>query len=282
MSKPVVITSDSTCDLSADLLDRYQIHIIPLTITLEDDTFLDGNGFTPLDMYARFRKDGTLPKTSAPGVQEFLDFFTQFTEQGCAVVHLDISSELSNTYNAACLAADELRGVHVVDSRMLSTGVGLLAIEGAECRDRGMEAAEIAQHLRELSGKVQTSFVLDTLQFMWKGGRCSGITALGANLLHLKPGLEMKDGKLGVYKKYRGSINSVYKQYVKERLEGRNVRPGHVFITESGEVDEAVVEELSALVRATIPVKEIHHTMAGCTVSTHCGPKTLGILFIEE
>ena len=282
MSKPVVITADSTCDLSRDLRERYDIHVIPLTITLGDDTFLDGQGFTPLDMYARYRKDGTLPKTSAVGVQEFIDFFSQFTEQGFNVVHLDISAELSNSYNAACMAAAELGGVYVVDSRMLSTGVGLLAIEGAECRDRGMPAKEIAQHLRALTDKVQTSFVLDTLEFMWKGGRCSGVAALGANLLHLKPGLEMKDGKLGVYKKYRGNINSVYKQYIKERLEGRKVRPEHVFITESGEVDDSVLEEIYALVRETIPVKEIHHTVAGCTISTHCGPKTLGILFLEE
>ncbi|MBQ9332659.1 MAG: DegV family protein [Oscillospiraceae bacterium] len=282
LTQSVVITSDSTCDLSQELLDRYDIPVIPLTITLGEDTFLDGSNFTPLDMYARYKQDGTLPKTSAPSVQEFLDFFSQFTEKGCEVVHLDISSELSNTYNAACMAAEELGHVHVVDSRMLSTGVGLLAIEGAECRDRGMGAQEIAEHLRGLTGKVQTSFVLDTLQFMWKGGRCSAVSALGANLLSLKPGLEMKDGKLGVYKKYRGNIKNVYKQYVKERLQGRKVRPGHVFITESGEVDNAVLEEICALVRETIPVQEIHHTMAGCTVSTHCGPKTLGILFIEE
>ena len=170
--KPVVITSDSTCDLSQDLLDRFRIPTIPLTITLGNDTFLDGQGFTPLDMYARYRQDGTLPKTSAPGVQEFLDFFSTFVDQGCEVVHLDISAELSNTYNAACLAAEELGGIFVVDSRMLSTGVGLLAIEGAECRDRGMCASDIAEHLRSLTGKVQTSFVLDTLQYMWKGGRC--------------------------------------------------------------------------------------------------------------
>lgn len=282
MNKPVVITSDSTCDLSEELLERFQIHTIPLTITLGEDTFLDGQGFTPLDMYARYRKDGILPKTSAPGVQEFQDFFSQYTEQGFSVVHLDISAELSNSYNAACLAADELSDVHVVDSRMLSTGVGLLAIEGAECRDRGMSAAEIAEHLRSLTGKVQTSFVLDTLQFMWKGGRCSAVSALGANLLHLKPGLEMQNGKLAVYKKYRGNINAVYKQYVKERLQGRQVRPGHVFVTESGEIEESVLEELYAIIRETIPVREIHHTLAGCTVSTHCGPKTLGILFIEE
>ncbi len=282
MSKPVVITADSTCDLPQELLSRFDIHTIPLMITLGENTFLDGHGFTPLDMYARYRQDGTLPKTSAPGVQEFIDFFSPFTEQGFSVVHLDISSELSNSYNAACLAADELGDVYVVDSRMLSTGLGLLAIEGAECRDRGMDAESIAEHLRGMTGKVQTSFVLDTLEYMWKGGRCTGVAALGANLLHLKPGLEMIDGKLTVYKKYRGNINHVYKQYVKERLQGRKVRPGHVFVTDSGEVDPEVLEEIYALIRETIPVKEIHHSLAGCTISTHCGPKTLGILFVEE
>ena len=277
-----MITSDSTCDLSDDLIKQYRIHTIPLTITLGEDIFLDGQGFTPLDMYARFRKDGILPKTSAPGVQEFLDFFSVFTDQGYSVVHLDISSELSNSYNAACLAANELPGVHVVDTRELSTGIGLLALEGAECRDRGMNASEIAQHLRSLTDKVQTSFVLDTLEYMWKGGRCSAVSALGANLLHLKPGLEMKGGKLGVYKKYRGNINSVYKQYVKERMQGRMIRPGHVFITESGEIGQDILEEVYEIVRDTIPGAEIHHTIAGCTISTHCGPKCLGILFLEE
>ena len=282
MSKPVVITADSTVDLSQELIERYQIRIIPLTITLGDESFLDGRGFTPLDMYARYRQDGTLPKTSAPGVQEFLDFFTPLTEQGYEIVHLDISAELSNSFNAARLAAQELEGVYTVDSRMLSTGVGLLAIEGAECRDRGMGAREIAEHLESLTGKVSTSFVLDTLEFMWKGGRCTGVAALGANLLRLKPALEMKDGKLGVYKKYRGSINSVYKQYITERVKDKKIRPGHVFITESGEVAPETVRELEDLVYTLTGCREVHHTMAGCTVSTHCGPKTLGVLFIEE
>lgn len=282
MSKPVVITADSTVDLSPELIKRFQIHIIPLTITLGEDSFPDGQGFTPLDMYARFRQDGTLPKTSAPGVQEFLDFFTPFTEQGCEVVHLDISAELSNTFNAARLAAQELEGVWPVDSRMLSTGVGLLAIEGAECRERGMSAAEIAARLESLTDKVSTSFVLDTLEYMWKGGRCSGVAALGANLLHLRPALEMKDGRLGVYKKYRGSMPSVYRQYITERLKDKAVRPGHVFLTESGEIEPEILKELAELIRTFTGCRELHHTMAGCTVSTHCGPGTLGVLFIEE
>lgn len=283
--KPVCITADSTCDLSADLVERFGIRIIPLTINLGANSYPDdGVSATPEMLYEFMRAGKGMPQTAAPGVQDFTDFFTPFLEAGYEVVHLDISSELSNTFNAARLAAAEFSsGVHVVDSRMLSTGVGLLAIEGAECRDRGdLSAAEIAEHLRALTGKVETSFVLDTLEFMAKGGRCSNFAALGANLLKLKPALEMADGKLGVYKKYRGSIEHVYREYITERLKGKSVRPGHVFITESGGIDGAVIAELEALVRELIPVKEIHHTRAGCTVSTHCGPKTLGILFIDE
>ena len=282
MSKPVMITADSTCDLSPELLERFQIKTIPLTIQLGDDSFLDGEGFTPELMYARYHQDGTLPKTSACSIQQFIDFFSQFTAAGYEVVHLDISSELSCSYVNACLAAQELEGVYPVDSQMLSTGVGLLAIEGAECRDKGMSAEEIARHLDALKDKVDTSFVLDTLEFMWKGGRCSAVASLGANLLKLKPALEMKEGKLGVYKKYRGSITAVYQQYIRERLAGKRVRPGHVFITESGEIEAATLAQLDNLVRELIPVKEIHHTTAGCTVSSHCGPKTLGVLFINE
>ena len=283
MPKPVIITADSTVDLSPELKERFQIKIIPLMITLGEDHFMDdGVSFTPLDMYKRYHENGLLPKTSAPGVQEFLEFFTPLVNEGYEIVHLDISAELSNTFNAARLAAEELEGVYVVDSRMLSTGVGLLAIEGAECRDRGMSAREIAEHLESLTGKVSTSFVLDTLEFMWKGGRCTGVAALGANLLKLKPGLEMKDGRLGVYKKYRGNIEKVYEQYIRERLEGQKVRPGHIFITESGEIDPAVIEQMCALAKELSGCREVHHTMAGCTVSTHCGPKTLGVLFIEE
>ena len=282
MPKPIVITADSTVDLSAELIERFQIRIIPLTIVLGEETFLDGQGFTPLEMYARYRTDGTLPHTAAPGEQDFYDFFSSFTKKGFEVVHVDISSELSNSFNAARLAARRLPGVYPVDSRMLSTGGGLLAIEAAECRDKGMSAAEIAAHIGSLTDKVSTSFVLDTLTFMWKGGRCSGVAALGANLLKLKPALRMREGKLEVFKKYRGNIDHVYKQYISEMLEGRKIRPGHIFITESGEVEHAVIHELSELVKTLSGCREVHHTLAGCTVSSHCGPKTLGVLFIEE
>lgn len=282
MSKPVFITSDSTCDLSPELLERFNIKVIPLTITLGDDTFLDGTHFTPEMMYERYHKDGTLPKTSAVSYGEFLDFFQPIVDAGFEIVHLDISSELSASYNNACLAAADIEGVHVVDTRHLSSGVGLLAIEGAQCRDKGMSAAEIAEYLRSLSDKVDTSFVLDTLEFMWKGGRCSGVAALGANLLHLKPGLSMNDGKLGVYKKFRGSITSVYKQYIKERLTGKELLNDYIFLTHSGEIEEEVLDELRALIKSFVPDKEIFTACAGCTIATHCGPKTMGVLFINK
>ena len=282
MSKPVVITADSTCDLSEELKERFGIRVIPLTIQLGEDCYLDGVDFSAADIYARYHADGTLPKTAAPGIQQFTDFFTEILNTGAEIVHLDISSELSGSYNNACIAASELEGVYTVDSRSLCTGVGLLCIEGAECRDRGMSAADIAGHLRGMTDKVDTSFVLDTLQFMWKGGRCSGVTALGANLLHLKPGLEMRDGRLSVYKKYRGNIQSVYRQYVRERLASADIRPGHVFVCDSGEVPEEIIQELNDMVLQAVPGAEVHNTKAGCTVTSHCGPKTLGVLFLRK
>ncbi len=280
--RPVMITADSTVDLSEDLLKRFNIRTIPLTIILGEETFPDSGAYTPEIMYERYHRDGLLPKTAAPNVDAFKAFFKEFTEAGMDVVHLDISSELSGTYNAACLAAKETGYVHVIDTRMLSTGIGLLAIEAAECRDRGMGAEEITSHIEELKAKVSTSFVLDTLEFMWKGGRCSAVTAFGANLLKIKPGIEMREGRLDIFKKYRGSMERVYKKYITERLEGKKIRPGHIFFTESGEIDEATVSELIALVKELSGCREVHHTRAGCTISSHCGPRCMGVLFIEE
>ena len=266
MSKPVVITADTTCDLSDELKARFGIHTIPLTIQLGDDCYLDGEDFSAEDIYTRYHADGTLPKTAAPGIQQFTDFFTEILDTGAEIVHLDISSELSGSFNNACIAASELEGVYTVDSRSLCTGVGLLAIEGAECAQRGMSAADIAGHLRDMVDKVDTSFVLDTLEFMWKGGRCSGVTALGANLLHLKPGLEMRDGKLSVYKKYRGNIQAVYRQYTKERLASAEIRPGHVFVTDSGDVPEETIRELMDMVREAVPGAPLRAEDPGRTV----------------
>lgn len=285
MHRPVCITYDSTCDLTPQLLERFRIRTIPLTIQSGERVFPDDGSYTAADLYDGYRKDGTLPKTSAISPEEFRNFFSAILDEGFDVVHIDISSDLSCTCQNAVMAAQELADkgeIHVVDSRQLSTGGGLLALQGAKLRDDGMAASDIAAELRRLAPLSDTSFVLDTLEYMWKGGRCSGVTALGANMLKLKPSLEIRDGKLVVCKKYRGAMEKVYRQYVTERLADKAVVDDWAFITHSGEVSEKTLQELTALVRELAPFKEVFVTQAGCTVSSHCGPGTLGVLFLRQ
>lgn len=285
MPRPVCITYDSTCDLTPQLLERFQIRTVPLTIQSGERVFADDGQYTSADLYADYRRNGTLPKTAAVSPEEFKNFFLPILEEGYDIVHIDISSELSCTCQNAVLAAQELAEqgrVYVVDSRQLSTGGGLLALQGAKLRDSGMDAADVAEKLRGLASCGDTSFVLDTLEYMWKGGRCSGVAALGANVLKLKPCLEMREGKLVVCKKYRGAMGKVYRQYITERLASKTVVEDHAFITHSGEVSEDTLRELTELVRELAPFKEVFITQAGCTVSSHCGPGTLGVLFLRQ
>lgn len=285
MPRPVCITYDSTCDLTPQLLERFQIRTVPLTIQSGERVFADDGQYTSADLYADYRRNGTLPKTAAVSPEEFKNFFLPILEEGYDIVHIDISSELSCTCQNAVLAAQELAEqgrVYVVDSRQLSTGGGLLALQGAKLRDSGMDAADVAEELRGLASCGDTSFVLDTLEYMWKGGRCSGVAALGANVLKLKPCLEMREGKLVVCKKYRGAMGKVYRQYITERLASKTVVEDHAFITHSGEVSEDTLRELTELVRELAPFKEVFITQAGCTVSSHCGPGTLGVLFLRQ
>ena len=283
MTNKILITADSTCDVPADLKERYNFKIIPLTITLKEENYLDGVNFSVEDMYKAFYEDGSLPATAAPNIAQFLDFFKPFINEGYEIIHFDISSALSGTYSAACLAAEALKGVHVIDSEMLSSGILLEMVEAAEAAERGMSPTEIVRYIEdEIRPKTDTSFVLDTLKFMAKGGRCSGVAAMAANILGLKPGLEMKNKELGVYKKYRGNSKAFYMQYVKERIAGKKIKPGHVFITESGGIDQEIISELIEYVQQEVDPREIHHTYAGCTVASHCGPGCLGVLFINE
>ncbi len=283
MTNKILITADSTCDVPADLKERYNFKIIPLTITLKEENYLDGVNFSVEDMYKAFYEDGSLPATAAPNIAQFLDFFKPFINEGYEIIHFDISSALSGTYSAACLAAEALKGVYVIDSEMLSSGILLEMVEAAEAAERGMSPTEIVRYIEdEIRPKTDTSFVLDTLKFMAKGGRCSGVAAMAANILGLRPGLEMKNKELGVYKKYRGNSKAFYMQYVKDRIAGKKIRPGHVFITESGGIDQDIISELIEYVQQEVNPREIHHTYAGCTVASHCGPGCLGVLFINE
>lgn len=194
MKNSVIITVDSACDLPESLLDEYQIRSVPLTIFEEEKAYLDGVNFHPDDIYRCYHSKKILPRTAGINPNDMNNFFSQFVSDGYEVVHIDISSDLSSTFQNACTAAAELKGVHVVDSRQLSVGEALVAIEGCRLRDKRLDAAEIAAHLRSFTEKIDSSFVLGTLEFMRKGGRCSGITALGSNLLGIRPCLEVKNG----------------------------------------------------------------------------------------
>lgn len=281
-SKPVMITSDSTTDLGEMLINRYGIKILPLGVVLGDKVYADGIDITPDDIYAYHDRTGQLAKTTATNQAEHFEFFKRFTDEGYAVVHFTISSGFSSTYANACLAAEELPDVYVVDTQNLSTGGGLLVVAAAELAKSGKEAAEIAEAVRALVPNVDASFVVDNLEYLHKGGRCSAVAALGANLLRLKPCIEVKNGKMGVGKKYRGKYDAVLREYVAERLADQDdIQLDRVFVTHAG-CDPKLVEEIAALVKKTLPFEEVLVTRAGATISAHCGANTLGVLFIRK
>lgn len=278
----IVITSDSTSDLSPELRERYNISVLPLGVTLGDKAFKDGVDITPDAIYEHHAKTGELPKTTAANVDECLNFFKQFTDEGKTVIHFAISSSMSSTFNNGRLAAMECENVYVIDSKNLSTGEGLLVIAAAEMAQKGLEAEEIVANIEKLVPCVDASFVIDNLEYLHKGGRCSALAMLGANLLKLKPCIEVKDGAMGVGKKYRGRYADVLKEYVKERIgDGSDIDLDRVFVTHAGcdmDTVNAVVEQ----VKAAAPFKEVFLTRAGCTISSHCGADTLGVLFIRK
>ena len=282
MKKQIIISSDSTCDLSRELIDRYNIRILPMGVTLGDNSYRDGVDITPDNLYAYVEKTGQLPKTSAINMAENADYFEELTRDGSAVIHFTISASMSATYNNARMAAEDFEDVYVVDAKNLSTGSGLLVLAAAEMAQQGLEAKEIAQKVSELADYVDASFVVDNLEYLAKGGRCSAVAAFGANLLQLKPCISVKNGAMGVSKKYRGKFEKVLPTYVAEKLaNGEDIDLKRVFVTHAG-CDPQLVESIVELVKNTLPFKEVLVTRAGCTVSSHCGANTLGVLFVRK
>lgn len=283
MKNKVLITCDSVNDLSKKLISKYKIKVLPIQVTLGEKNYEDDGSLTSDDIYKEYRENAVLPKTAAFSPQTVIDFFKPYADKGYEIVHIDLSSELSSCYQSATIAALTFDKVQIVDSRQLSTGMGLLVIEACRLRDRGFSAKEIAEQLEVFKSKISTSFVIDTLEFLHKGGRCSGLAALGANMLSLRPCLEMRDGTLKVVKKYRGKMEKVYSQYIDERLDVLTIdTTREVFITHSGEIDKKVLDDLKKRVSETLKTEEVYITQAGCTVCSHCGPKTLGILFVKK
>lgn len=276
----IKISADSTCDLSQELIDRYNIGILPLYINVGDECIRD-IGINTEDLFAKV--DAGLPcSTAAVNVQDYLDVFGEWLKEYDAIVHFTISSDMSSCYQNACIAAAELGNVYVVDSRTLSSGIGHLAIAAAELAAGGMDAATIKDTLDERKAKLDVSFVLQTLDYLRKGGRCTAVQAFGANLLKLRVSIQVAEGAMGVAKKYRGKMAACYLDYVREKLsDPDSIDPRRIFITDSGISDEdrAAIE---AEVRKLVPFEEVYHTHAGFTISSHCGPGCMGVLFFRK
>lgn len=256
--------------------------VTPLCVIKDGKDFHDGVDITPADIFAHVDGGGDLCSTSAVSQYEYGEMFARYANEYDAVVQITIGANFSCCYQNACAAAQEYENVFVVDSENLSTGQGLLVVAAAKLAEQGLSGAEIAERVRALAPKVEASFLIECLDYMRKGGRCSAVAALGANLLHLKPCIEVRNGKMAVCKKYRGSFEKCIRQYVKERLDGReDIAPELAFITHAA-ADANVVAAAKEEAAQYGSFETVEETQAGCTVSCHCGPNTLGILFVRK
>lgn len=283
MNKKVIISADRTCDLSIELLERFDIKTCPYHIVLNGKEYLDNVDITSEMIFNEYYNSGTLPQTACINTAEYINFFKDIAKENCEIVHLNLSSALSLSYQNCVSAAKELGGIYPIDSKNLSTGTGLLVLAAAKMADEGLGGAQIAEKIEELKTKVDASFILDTLEFMKAGGRCSAITAFSANILKIKPCIEVDpiSGEMKPGKKFRGNLERVLTQYTKERLSGKKIRNDFVFITYSSS-DHKSVEKVKKIIGELTDVHEIHNTSASCTISCHCGPNCLGVLFIRE
>lgn len=281
----VKIISDSTCDLSKELIERYNIDILPLHIILGQEEFLDGKNITPDEIYRWADENNTTPKTSAASITDAIELMEPYVKQGMELVCFSISSSMSSSGQAMRMAAEELEAedrVLVIDSANLSTGIGLLVVEAAIMAKEGKNAKEITKRMEELKPKVRASFVVDTLVYLHRGGRCSGLSALLGGALKLHPEIVVENGVMHPAKKYRGRMKSVVLSYAKDREDSlKRAKRERVFITHSG-CESEIIEEVQAYLRSLQIFDEILVTRAGGVVSSHCGPGTLGVLYIEE
>lgn len=278
----IKILSDSTCDLSVDLLEKNHITLIPLTVIKNGEVHSDGVNITPQDIFDHVAAGGGLCSTAAVNVGEYEDWFAKFANDYDAVIHINISSEFSSSYQNARLAAESFDNVRVIDSRNLSTGQGLVVLKACELAKTADDLDRLEAELNAFTDKVEASFLLDRLEYMVKGGRCSSVVALGANLLNLKPCIEVRNGKMSVVKKYRGSYNKCLASYVKDRLSGRDdIDRSTLFVTRTP-VSQECLDSVAAAVQDCEQFENTYWTEAGCTVSCHCGPGTLGVLFVRK
>ena len=276
----IVISAESTIDLPKELLEKYNIKTTPFTINLGDELIEDHFGVSK-EIFEFVDKSKKLPKTSAVSPDQFKTHFENLKKDYDAIVHVSLSSLISSAYNNACMVAKEMENVYVVDSKSLSTGIALLAIKGKDLIDEGKDAKEIFETLQALTPKVEASFVLERLNYLYKGGRCSALALLGANILKIKPQIIVSDGRMIVGKKYMGNLTKVVDKYIDDLLDN-NPNPilEHVFITHSSPMPEA--EKILTEKLENRGFKNIHNTLAGGTISSHCGPNCIGVLFLNK
>ena len=281
----IQLTADTPCDIGEELQERYHVALTPLYINLEGKDYTDGKDIVPQMLYDAWYQRKALPKTAAGGVEDYLAFFRQFTEQGLEVLHISLGSGISAAYQNAVKAAEKLTGVTVFDSRNLSSGYGHLVCEAGERVKKGARVDEIISDLTALRPCVRASFCIDTLEFLHAGGRCSTLAKIGANLLNLKPSIVVKEsmgGAMTTGKKYTGRIEKVLRKYTEDLLKDRDdIVLDRVFITDST-MDPAVENDIRELVLSLQPFREVHITHASSTISCHCGPNTLGVLFLVK
>ncbi len=281
----IKIIADSTCDLTDEILQRYDIDILPLYIHLGEKEYKDRLEIQPEDIFSWSNDNNTTPKTAAPSIEDAVEAMKPYVEKGDEILMFAISEDMSATANVMRLAAEHLNykeHVHVIDSASLSTGNGLLIVEAAIMAENKVPVKEIMDAIEELKPDVRASFVVDTLTYLHRGGRCSATTALAGSLLKIKPSIIVKDGKMDADKKYRGKLNKVILQYVQDmEQELQNAKKDRVFITHSG-CDREIVDSVRAYLESLEHFGEIIETRAGSVISSHCGPGTLGVLFIAK
>lgn len=280
--KKIVISSDSPMDLPVEFLEKYDIKVSPMHVTLGDQCFDDGVNITPEDIYKFYDESKKLPKTSATSVSEYISFFEKYVDDGYDLIHISMSAELSSTHQNAVIAAEEVEGVFVIDSKSITGGMAMLAIKAAELREKGLSAIEIYEECFKLREKISVSFILDKLEFLQKGGRCSATTAFGANILGIKPSITMQDGKLGVGKKYRGRLDNCRAQYFNELFdEATNADKAFAILVYTAGVSEndINVAKESALKHG---FSKIYLKSVGCVITAHCGKNTIGFVYINR
>lgn len=278
----IAITCDSVCDLSQELIKQNNISILPISIILGDETFSDGVNINSQKIFDYVAKNKQLPKTSAINEFQYAEFFKEHLDGVDALIHFTISSDMSSCFNNAKKAANTLKNVYVIDSRNLSTGVGLQVLYACMLRDKGEKPENIVKKVEARKQFVQASFVVERLDYLYKGGRCSALQLLGANLLKIRPSIIVKNGKMDVHKKYRGKMKDVVKDYIKDTLNEFNTYDKSIcFITYSSATED-MVEAAKSTLKEFANFENVYITTAGATVTSHCGENTLGILYFNN